>query len=105
MFVHPPVALDAMPTVIMEAMAVGTPIIASDVAGIPELLDSGRCGVLVPPGDVAALAQAIATLLADASMRMGYARAARSHLEGPFNLRQNGWRLAEHLRATQRRGS
>ena len=104
-FVHPPVALDAMPTVIMEAMAVGTPIIASDVAGIPELLDSGRCGVLVPPGDVAALAQVIATLLADASMRMGYARAARSHLEGPFNLRQNGWRLAEHLRATQRRGS
>jgi glycosyltransferase involved in cell wall biosynthesis len=83
-------------------MAVGTPIVASNVAGIPELLDAGRCGILVPPGDVGALAKAMATLLADESLRIDYARAARSHLEGPFNLRRNGWQFAETLRATQR---
>lgn len=54
--VHPSDGLgDGLPNVLREAMAVGTPVIASRVAGIPEALDDGRCGALVPPKDVGAL--------------------------------------------------
>src|SRR5205823_8813185 len=66
LLVHPCDGLgDGLPNVLLEAMALGTPVIASRVAGIPEALDDGRCGPLVPPGDVGALADAIARLLAD----------------------------------------
>src|SRR2546428_10832136 len=54
---HPPSAVgDRKPNGIQEAVALGTPAVASDVAGIPELLDGGRCGILVPPRDVSPLA-------------------------------------------------
>jgi len=100
--VHPPVSPDAMPTVIKEAMAVGTPVIASDLAGIPEMLDGGRCGTLVPPGDVMALTAAIETVLADPARRRAHAVAARGHMEDRFDLWRNGRLLAERLRATTR---
>lgn len=100
---HPPVALDAMPTVLKESMAVGTPVVAADLAGIPEILDQGRAGVLVPSGDVPALADAIERLLADEALRHRYAEAARRHVERHFDLWTNGRRLADCLRATPRR--
>jgi glycosyltransferase involved in cell wall biosynthesis len=58
---------------INEAMAVGTPIVTSSVAGIPEVLDHGRCGVLVPPKDAKGLADAIARLLANEALRRKFA--------------------------------
>lgn len=101
--VHPSTGLgDAVPTVIKEAMAVGTPVIASDVAGIPELLDQGRCGVLVPPRDVGALAGAVERLLADESRRRQLAAAGREYAERTFDLWRNGRRLADLLRSTTR---
>jgi len=100
--VHPPISPDAMPTVIKEAMAVGTPVIASDLAGIPEMLDDGRCGVLVPPGDGAALTEAIAALLGDAERRRRLADAGRRHMERHFDQRTNGAELARRLTATVR---
>lgn len=62
---------EGMPNVLLEAMACGCAVIASDIRGgiTRELLQQGRCGVLVPPGDPAALAGAIAQLLQDASRR------------------------------------
>jgi glycosyltransferase involved in cell wall biosynthesis len=102
---HPSIALDAMPTVLKEAIAVGTPVVASDLAGIPEILDRGRCGILVPPGDVAALAEGIGRLLADASLRQRLASAGREHAERLFDLWRNGRALADRLRATRRHGS
>ena len=45
--------------VIVEAMACGKPVIASQTGGIPELIEDGQDGILVPPGDVQALAQAM----------------------------------------------
>src|SRR5690242_7164220 len=101
LLVHPSIGLgDAVPTVIKEAMALGTPVIASELAGIPELLDGGRCGVLVPPRDAIVLAQAIAMLLTHDAERARYAAAARAHMERTFDLWRNGRQLAEVLAST-----
>ena len=101
--VHPSDGLgDGLPNVLREAMALGTPVIASRVAGIPEALDDGRCGLLVPPRDVAALAGALERLLGDATLRHTLARRARQRTEEKFDMWRNGAQLAEHLRAIRR---
>jgi glycosyltransferase involved in cell wall biosynthesis len=103
LLVHPSVGLgDAVPTVIKEALALGTPVVASRVAGIPELLDEGACGVLVPPSEPERLADAIAALLADEGRRRDLSRAGRAFAEETFDLKRNGRRLADVLRATRR---
>jgi glycosyltransferase involved in cell wall biosynthesis len=103
MLVHPSGELgDAVPTVIKEAMALGTPVIASNIAGIPELLDEGRCGILIPPADTKALADAIETLLTNDALRRSYAAAARRYVEERFALWRNGQRLADILCSTTR---
>jgi glycosyltransferase involved in cell wall biosynthesis len=101
--VHPSPGIgDGLPNVIREAMALGTPVIASRVAGIPEALDGGRCGVLVPPRDVRALADAMEGLLTNAALRYRYAGLARRRAEERFDLWRNGARLADHLRSLDR---
>jgi glycosyltransferase involved in cell wall biosynthesis len=100
--VHAPTAPDAMPTVLKEAMAVGTPVIGSHLAGIPEILDDGRAGILVPPGDAVALATAIERLLADPERRRELAEAGRRRVEQLFDARRNGRLLAARLRDTRR---
>ena len=101
--VHPSHGLgDGLPNVLREAMALGTPVIASRVAGIPEALDDGRCGILVPPGDATALADAVATLLADSGLRRRLSERGRRWTETHFDMWRNGARLAERLRATRR---
>jgi len=77
-------------------------VIASRIAGIPEALDDGRCGVLVPPGNVTALADAVERLLRDPALRHELARQARRRTEQQFDMWRNGARLAEHLGATRR---
>lgn len=100
LLVHPSSGLgDAVPTVIKEAMALGTPVVAADVAGIPELLDSGRCGLLVPPRDAPALAEAIGRVLGDAELRESLSVAARARAEAMFDLWKNGQALARILAA------
>ena len=103
--VHPSDGLgDGLPNVVREAMAVGTPVVASDVAGIPDALDKG-CGVLVPPKNVAALADAIGGLLQDPAERQRIAERARHRAEERYNLWRNGATLAGLLRATRRGGA
>jgi glycosyltransferase involved in cell wall biosynthesis len=103
MLVHPSDGLgDGLPNVLREAMALGTPVIASGVAGIPEALDNGRCGMMVPPRDVTALADAIQAMLRDGELRRGFAERARRRTEDLFDLRRNGAGLASHLRGTTR---
>ena len=102
--VHPSPDLgDGIPNVIKEAMAIGTPVVASDVAGIPEVLEHGRCGILVPPKDVPRLAEAIESLLANETKRRQLADAARHTAEKKFDLWRNGAALADLLRSTTRR--
>ena len=63
--------------VALEAMAAGRPVVASAVGALPDLLQSGRAGVLVPPGDAPALRQAISLLLADPARRAQLGQTAR----------------------------
>ena len=104
--VHPSSRLgDAVPTVIKESLALGTPVVATTIAGIPELLDFGRCGVLVPPRDPAALADALERLLADPARRRRLADAGRAFAERKLDMRINGPALARALASTPRRPS
>jgi len=64
-------------TVVMEAMATGRPVIASDIGGMADMVADGESGLLVPPGDVAALRAAIERLLADPSLRERMGQAGR----------------------------
>jgi glycogen(starch) synthase len=61
----PSVVLDACPTVVLEAMAAGRPVVAADSGGIPDMVVDGETGFLVPPGDASALAHAIDAVLSD----------------------------------------
>jgi glycosyltransferase involved in cell wall biosynthesis len=100
--VHPSCGLgDAVPTVIKEAMAFGLPVIGSDVVGIPELLDSGKCGMLVSPKDSLALAESIDKLLKNKELRLKMAHAAREFAELKFDLWKNGKQLADVLKKGQ----
>ena len=80
---------DGLPTVILEAMACGVPVVASSVTGIPEAVEHGLCGRLVPPGDPRSLADALADLLADAPLRARMGRAGRERAEALFDLKRN----------------
>ena len=101
--VHPsPELNDGAPNVIKEAMALGTPVVASSVAAIPELLENGRNGLLAEPKDVNGLANAVETLLANPSLRRKYADAAREYVEKNFDLWRGGKCLADLLCSTIR---
>lgn len=68
---------DGLPTVLLEAMGSGRAVVASDLPGIDEAVTDGKTGLLVPPNDPEALAEALQGLLADGARRDEIARAAR----------------------------
>ena len=69
----------------LEAMACGTAVVASDVGGIPEVVDAGRTGLLVPADDDAALAEAINSLVADPARAAQYGAAGRARAVAEFS--------------------
>ncbi|MGY1707492.1 glycosyltransferase family 4 protein [Geodermatophilus sp. SYSU D00697] len=73
-----PSAYEEMGSVLTEAMASGVPVVASDVGGIPEVVTDGESGLLVPPGDVDALAAALDRLAADPGLRARLSAGARA---------------------------
>jgi 2-deoxystreptamine N-acetyl-D-glucosaminyltransferase/2-deoxystreptamine glucosyltransferase len=77
-----PSAYEEMGSVLTEAMASGLPVVASDVGGIPEVVRHEETGLLVPPGDVDALAGALDRLVADPELRGRLAAGARDHARG-----------------------
>jgi glycosyltransferase involved in cell wall biosynthesis len=87
--------VDGIPNVLLEAMAVGLPVIATTAGGIPELIRSGENGVLVPPGSPEALADAIETLARDLPRREALARRAREILHDRFDADTSARRLLE----------
>ncbi len=80
---------DALPTVLLEAQAAGLPCISTPVTGIPEILDGGEAGLLVPEDDAGALADALGTLLDDAALRTRLSEAGVSRARELFDLRKN----------------
>ena len=82
----PSVWNEAFGLVLAEAMACGVPCIASRVGGIPEVVEAGKSGYLVPPGDPAALANAIEALLDDDQVRISFSRRARQRAIEKFDL-------------------
>jgi len=75
--------------IVIEAMAMETPVIASRVGGVPEIVVDGETGLLVPPQDPAALHHAIRRLLADAALRERMGKAGRLRVEACFSLERN----------------
>lgn len=69
---------EGLPLALLEAMLAGKPVVASRTSGIPEAVDDGVEGLLVPPGDVPALATALRAVLEDPARRQRMARAARA---------------------------
>lgn len=80
---------DGLPTVLLEAMALGTPCVSTDVTGIPELVEDGVSGLLVPQRDPAALAAALSRLLDDEPLGLRLAAAARRRIEASFDIAQS----------------
>jgi glycosyltransferase involved in cell wall biosynthesis len=74
------------PLAVMEAMAAGLPVIGTAVGGVPELVESGQQGILVPPGDCAAFTDAMRTLLNDPEKRTTMANAAQARATAAFNV-------------------
>jgi len=76
---------DGIPTVLVEAMASGVPVVSTPVSGIPELIDPERDGLLVEPNNPNLLADALDRLLGDPGLQNRLSRAARVKVEERFS--------------------
>ncbi|MFQ5588095.1 MAG: glycosyltransferase [Nitrospiria bacterium] len=88
---------DALPTVILEAMALGTPVISTNIVGIPEMISNGVSGLLVPEKDTRGLAGAMEKLLVSREAGEGFAAAARSKVIRDFDLDKNAMKLKTYF--------
>ncbi|MFI5331180.1 MAG: glycosyltransferase [Desulfobaccales bacterium] len=86
---------DGIPTVLIEALAMEIPVVATRVSGIPELVRDGDTGLLVEPDDPAALAAALARLLADPGLGRRLAAAGRKLVAAEFNSQRSAARLLQ----------
>jgi glycosyltransferase involved in cell wall biosynthesis len=93
---------DGIPNVLFESMAMGVPVVTTGVSAIPELVESGRTGLLVPPGQPEALAEAMATMLTDEGLRARVIPAARERVLRSFDNRTLVGRLADIYRTALR---
>src|SRR5574341_189245 len=84
---------DGLPTVLLEALALGLPAISTGLPGIDEIIDHGRTGLLVPPGDGPGLADGIARLLSSPDLRRRLAALGRAKAEAAFDIRRNAQTL------------
>ena len=74
-------AWENLPHTVLEALAVGTPVVATAVGGVPEVVVDGVNGLLVPPHDVAAIAAAVERVVSEADLRRSLADAAPASVE------------------------
>lgn len=89
---------EGVPVVLMEAMAAGRPVISTRITGIPELVEDGVSGLLVPPSDADALRTAIARLADDPALRHRMGAAGRARVRAEFDVRAEARRLAALFR-------
>jgi len=88
---------EGIPIVVMEAMASGLPVVASNISGIPELVEDNINGFLIPPSDAGALATAIERLIQEPDLRRRFGKAGREKIEKEFSLQLNAAKLAQYF--------
>lgn len=84
---------EALPIAVLEAMAMGVPVVATRVGGVPEVVLDGTTGLLVPPGDRAALRDALLRLAGDACLRGRLGRAGQARVHAEFTVDK----MVEHV--------
>ncbi len=89
--------MDGIPTVFMEALATGRPVVSCAVSGIPELVRDGETGLIVPPNDPAALADAIGRLAAEPALRARLGAQGRALVERQHDQDRNARRIVALL--------
>ena len=94
---------EGLPVSLLEAMAAGRGIVATSVGGVPETIRDGESGLLVPSGDVEALAGGIARLLADEGLRARLGRSARDDVERDYDVRKIVGRIESLYEETYRK--
>ncbi len=94
LFVLPSVS-EALSNALMEALACGCPVVASNVGGNPELVRSGETGLLFEPGDAPGLASALQTLIENESLRMRLADSGAGFIRERFSIRASAQRMGE----------
>jgi O-antigen/teichoic acid export membrane protein/glycosyltransferase involved in cell wall biosynthesis len=97
LLVHPSLD-DVLPTVILEALSVGTPVVASSIGSIPDQVIDGVTGFLTQPGDSNTLAHAVDAILANPRQASAMGRAGQQLLAREFLLDRAGYRFAQVLR-------
>ncbi len=88
---------EGVPVVLMEAMAAQVPVVATQIAGIPELVEDGVSGFLVPPGDPIALADKVDRLLRDGKLRSEFGLAGSEKVSRDFNVLTEAEKLCQIL--------
>ena len=84
---------DGIPTVLLEAMLSGVPVVSTPVSGVPELIESDSSGVLVTPNNARILAHTLAKLIGDPCLRDRLARSARTRVESEFSIERSSSQL------------
>ncbi|HET7080131.1 MAG TPA: glycosyltransferase [Chloroflexia bacterium] len=79
---------EALPVAVLEAMAAGLPLVATRVGGIPEVVEDGATGFLVPPGDVAAMHCVLERLTGDPALAARLGAAGQAHVQAHFTVQQ-----------------
>jgi colanic acid/amylovoran biosynthesis glycosyltransferase len=90
--------MEGLPVALMEALACGIPTVSTTTSGIPEIVRDGETGLLVPPGDPAALRAALARILADPAAARRRADAGRRLVEEEFDIAASGRALGALFR-------
>jgi len=80
---------DALPTVLLEALACGLPVVSTNISGIPEIIDMGENGVLVNPDDAVSTADEIERLLSSQALRDRYSKAGFKKAKDSFDIKNN----------------
>ena len=86
---------EGLPVFLLEAFAAGVPMVATAVGGIPEVLEEGKCGHLVPSGDAAALADRIIDLLRNGDARRAMGLYAQAKVRSDFSCQQQARRYEQ----------
>ncbi|RJP35471.1 MAG: glycosyltransferase family 1 protein [Actinobacteria bacterium] len=95
--VHASLLPDPLPTVLIEAMALGLPVVAADAGGVREIVREGKTGLVVPPGDVPALSEAMVELLSHPGAAAGMGRAGRELAGERFDSERQARRMEEEM--------